>query len=143
MPLISNKVAKTAEGVYLKLPDNEGVRFSLYKEVEMREAQPGDDLKFFRKINVDGVEKFIKYVIHLRDITTGDIKEWQVGSASAINQLINIKAEVDDVVEIEKIKTGERPQDIRYRIKMVKKSSPKTGTAADDEPDMDDGEPPF
>lgn len=143
MSLIPNEVAKSAEGIYLKLPDNEGVRFVPYKPIELKEAGPNDDLKFFRKVNIGGAEKHIKYIIHLREVATGDVKEWQVGSANAINQLMNMKADVGDTIEIEKIKTGERPQDVRYRLKMVKKNdgsqkAAEPGEAAADEPPVPD-----
>ncbi len=118
-PLVSPEIAKSAEGKFLKLEADTPVQFILYKPVGIIDAAQGDNLKFFRKVNINGEERHIKYEIHLKEVATGEVKEWQVGSASAINQLTTLKANVGDTIEIEKIKLGERKQDVRYRIKLI------------------------
>lgn len=120
--LIPSEVEKSAEGKYLKLKDNEPQQFVLYKSIELEHAGEGDDPKYFRKVVMEGVEKLIKYRIHLRQVGSGDVKEWSVGSASAINQLISIGADVNDTIEIEKVVVGTKPSDVRYRVKMVIKA---------------------
>jgi len=122
-PLISPGIAKSAEGIFLKLEIDTPTDFKLYKPVEILEAQQGDNLQYFREVNMNGVTKHIKYVIHLEEVGSGEIKQWQVGSANAINQLKEIQAEVGDIVTIEKIKLGERKQDVRYKIKLKQKAS--------------------
>lgn len=120
--LVSPEVAKSAEGTYLKLEPDVPIEFILYKPVAIQDAEAGDNLKFFRKVVIKGTERHIKYVIHLKNVSDGEAKEWQVGSPSAINQLLGVGAKIGDTISIEKIKLGERPQDVRYRIKLVKKA---------------------
>lgn len=143
--LIPPTIAKTAEGKFLKLEANEPQQFVLSKSIELVDAQDGDNLKFFRKVTIEGVERHIKYIIHLREMETGDTKEWSIGSAGVVNQLQTLKASVGDVIEVEKIQTGSRPQDIRYRIKMVQKmdsNAPQTPPPPAKATKVDDNTPP-
>ncbi|MCK5592152.1 MAG: hypothetical protein KAI72_09375 [Candidatus Pacebacteria bacterium] len=123
-PLIDSDIAKTAEGKFLALTvDAPPTEFILYKPVSIIDAVAGDNLQYFRHVTIGGVERDIKYHIDLKTVATGECKEWEVGSAAAINQLIELKAEVGDTISIEKIKIGGRKQDVRYKIRLVAKAA--------------------